>query len=156
MLNELAERLAWHIDARENVETRCRPSVDAALENRHVGIAVAGKDRRGAFGSAVMVVAQHDARRTARHQPGEFQLEPAQRYGARQKQMALRKDQLFANIDKRQLTAVADHTPQRSGACCWRHVAICGVIGCTSPVFRSKRTRVILSRLVPVTRMKRE
>src|SRR5262245_211383 len=35
------------------------------------------------------------------------------------------------------------------------YVACCGVIWCTSPVLRSMRMRVILSRLVPVTRTKR-
>src|SRR5262249_54042410 len=36
------------------------------------------------------------------------------------------------------------------------HVACCGVICSTLPEARSKRTRLILSRLVPVTRTKRE
>ena len=39
--------------------------------------------------------------------------------------------------------------------CGMRYVACCGVMRWTSPVFRSKRTRWMLSRLVPVTRMKR-
>ena len=39
---------------------------------------------------------------------------------------------------------------------CGRYVATCGVIWCTSPVFRSIRMRLILSRFVPVTRTKRD
>src|SRR5688572_27191171 len=123
--------------------------------------------------------------------------------------MIAREDQLFAQIDQRQLAAIEQHrldgvrieragdwhglsivmpgldlgiheavrqrTPLRTrwasswiagsspAMTCgetWRsghpYVACCGVIWCTSPVFRSMRMRVMLSRLVPVTRTKRD
>ncbi len=133
MLDVFAERLARHVDAGEQLETRRCPGGDAAVEDARHRVAVAGQDRGGAFGEAVVVVAQHDARRAARHQLRELQLEAAQRHRARQQQMALRKDQLLAHIDQRELAAVADHAAQRgadrdSDLRLPRHVACCGVI----------------------------
>ena len=68
-----------------------------------VGVAGGGEDLGGALDQAVAVVAQHDAGVAARHQPREAQLQPAQRHRARPQQMAAREDQLFAQIDQRQL-----------------------------------------------------
>ena len=84
--------------------------------------------------------------------------------------MILREDQLLAQINERQFLPVGQHRPEgvsvqrpRRGVRRYRrgslgqqaHVACCGVIWCTLPDARSKRTRGMLSRLVPVTRMKR-
>ena len=85
---------------------------DAAGENADIGVTVARQDRGRALGKAVVVVAQHDARRAARHQLGELQFEAAQWHRARQQQMVLRKDQLLAHVDERELAAVAEHAPQ--------------------------------------------
>src|SRR5262249_34601296 len=63
----------------------------------------------GALAKAVGVVAQHDARAPPRHQAGEFELEPAQRHRPREQEMALREDQLLAQIDDRQLLPVGEH-----------------------------------------------
>ena len=78
-----------------------------------VEVAVAGvqEDAGRALGQPVRVVAQHDAGAASRHQAGEFELDPAQRHRAREQQMTLREDQLFAQIDERQLGAVGDHRP---------------------------------------------
>src|SRR5262249_15297611 len=107
-------------------------------------------------------MAQHDARAPSRHQAGEVELEPAQGHRPREQEMVLREDQLFAQIDKRQLLPVGEHRLEGGGINSlhsrWRaqsHVACCRVICSTLPVSRSKRTRLILSRLVPVTRTKR-
>ncbi len=170
MLDELAERLARDIDAGEQHQAGRGPGRDAAVEMEKIGVAGAQKNRRRALDQAVGVVAQHDAGAAARHQTGEIELQPAQRHRAREQEMALREDQLLAQVDERQLPPVAEHgpegvrvqRPQRGARRHCRgsfgqkaHVACCGVIWCTLPDARSKRTRWMLSRLVPVTRMKR-
>src|SRR2546430_101924 len=122
----------------------------------------AREDFRRALDQAVAVVAEHDARARPRHQAGEVELEPAQRHRTREQEMALREDQLLAQIDERHLRPIGEHRLQgaqihllHSRRLAQPHVACCGVICSTLPVSRSKRTRSILSRLVPVTRMKR-
>src|SRR5579884_2857679 len=172
MLDKFAERLAWDVHAREQLVTRCRPALDATGKDRDIGIAIALQDCGGARRKPIAVVAQYDRSGAARHELGEFQFQPTQRYGARQQQMPLREDQLLAHIDKRKLAAAREHAVERLGAYrngsgkllrlhdtkglrIRRHVACCGVIRCTSPVLRSNRTRSIRSRFVPVTRMKR-
>jgi len=81
-----------------------------------VGVAGAHEDIGGALDEAVGVVAQHDARAPPRHQAGEFELEPAQRHRAREQEMALREDQLLAQVDDRQLLPVGEHRLQPIGA----------------------------------------
>ena len=208
VLDVLAERLARHVDAGEQLEAGLLPGGDAALQIRHVGVAGGGEDFGRALDQAVAVVAQHDAGVAARHQTREAQLQPAQRHRARPQQMAAREDQLLAQIDQRQLAAVGEHrldgvrieraerrfrwhdastascaglVPAHPRLCscisktwmagtrpgmtfnvCWidvrpaAYVACCGVIWCTSPDFRSMRMRLMLSRLMPVTRTKRD
>ncbi len=162
MLDIFAERLARHVHAGEQLKAGGAPSGDAAGENAHIGIAVARQDRRRTRGEAVTIVAQDDARRAARHQGAEFQFKTAERHRARQQQMTLREDQFLAHVDEREFAAAADHVAEIMRAdgmahvrTAFAHVACCGVIRFTSPVFRSKRTRSMRSRLVPVTRMKR-
>ena len=92
------------------------PSIDAAVECIEVGVAGAREDVDGPLDQAVGVVAQHDARAPPRHQAGEFELEPAQRHRAREQEMALREDQLLAQVDDRQLLPVGEHRLQPIGA----------------------------------------
>ena len=56
---------------------------DAAIETREVGVAGLDKNFGGALDQAVVIVAEHDAGRLARHQTRKAQLEPAQRHIAR-------------------------------------------------------------------------
>ncbi len=151
--------------AGEQLEPGGGPGRDAAVEIRDVAITGARKNVGGARAEAVIVVDQHDAGGAARHQLGKAQFEPAQRHRARPQQMILREDEFLAQIDQRQLTAVAEHGFDGGGTDRAKHrfrpgfvrdydevpVYICA----TSPVFRSILMRGILSRLVPVTRMKR-
>src|SRR5262249_22120444 len=107
----------------------------------------------------------HDAGAAARHPEGEGELEPAQGGRAREQEVPLREDQLLAQVDDRQLLPVGEHRLQGERQQRLReagrrqrvrgYVACCGVICSTLPEARSKRTRSMLSRLVPVTRMKR-
>src|SRR5665213_3424829 len=103
--------------------------------------------------------------RVARQQLRKAQFEPAQRQRARPQQMILRKGEFLAQVDQRQLSAVTEHGFHGGGTDRAKHrfrlgfvqdydevpVYICA----TSPVLRSILMRGILSRLVPVTRMKR-
>src|SRR5262249_1894665 len=141
------------------------------LQPINVAIAARVENFRSALGKPIIIIAQHDAGRAARHQAREIQLQPAQRNRSRPQQMALREDQLLADVNERELAAVAEHGLESVGIDrahdldarreaghdgMWAgYVACCGVIWCTSPVLRSIRMRVILSRLVPVTRTKR-
>ena len=72
---------------------------------------------------------------------GDFQLQPAQRHRAREQKVALREDQLLAQVDERQLPAVGEHgldgsrleRLRRDARWQWSrggraHVACCGVI----------------------------
>ncbi len=111
MLDEFTECLAWNVDAGEQLEAGRCPGIDAAIENRHISVAVARKDRCSAPGKPVIVVAEHNARRTAGHQLCKPQLEPAQRDRACEQQVALRKDQLLADIDERKLAALPESWP---------------------------------------------
>ena len=57
------------------------------------------------------------------------------------------------------MTLIFGSLNHRYIVCCYvarNYVACCGVIWCTSPDFRSIRMRLILSRLTPVTRTKRD
>ena len=163
VLDEFAERLARHVHAGEQLEAGGGPGGVAAVEIGEIAVAGAGEDIGGARAEAVIVVDQHDARGAARHQRGEAQFEPAQRHVARPQQMAAREDQFLAHIDQRQFAAVAEHGLDGGGGDgmkhCFRrvqvHDACCAYICSTAPVFRSILMRLILSRLVPVTRMKR-
>ena len=90
----------------------------ATVENCDVGIARTVQDFCGARHQPVVVVAQHDAGRAARHQIGEAQFETAQRDVARPQQMALREDQLFAEIDEREFAPIKDHGLEGRGGYC--------------------------------------
>src|SRR6185312_3138162 len=205
VLDEFAEGLARHVHARERDEAGFLPGGYAALEIGDVDVFGVHQDGRGALDQAVPVIDQHDARRLARHQAREVQLDAAERHRARPEQVILRIDEFLAHVDERELFAVrehclddgggegaeddyfscvmAGHSPSKTSVnalmsrpstpCLhlktwmpgtrpgmtpsgWNtYVACCGVIWCTSPVFRSTRMRLILSRLVPVTRTKR-
>ena len=151
--------------AGEQLEPGGGPGRHAAIEVRDVAIAGAHKNVGGAHAEAVIIVNQHDAGGAARHQLGKAQFEPAQRRRARPQQMVLREGEFLAHVDQRQLKAVAEHGFDGGGTDRAKHrfrpgfvqdydevpVYICA----TSPVFRSILIRGILSRLVPVTRMKR-
>ena len=159
VLDQLAERLARHVDAGEQLVAGRLPADIAAVEHADIDVAGFRQHGRGALRQPVGIVDQHDPRRTAWDQPRHAQLEPAQRHRAREQQVVLRKDPLLAHVEQRELLPIEQHRAQRPRAdaahLSGHQVACCGVIWCTSPVFRSKRTRLILSRLVPVTRMKR-
>ena len=66
MLDELAERLARHIDAREQLEARRGPGGNATPQRETVGVAGTNRICGRALGEAVAVVAQHDARTASR------------------------------------------------------------------------------------------
>ncbi len=97
------------MDAREQLEPGLAPGCHSAGEIEEVGVAGPRQDRGGACRQSVVVVTQHDAGAVPRHQTGEFQLETAQRHRAGEQEMALRVDQLLAQIDDRDLLAVAEH-----------------------------------------------
>ena len=109
MLDEFAEGFARHVDAGEELEACLGPACNTARERVEVRVAALRKNLSGALGQAVGVVAQHDVRAAPRHQTGESKLEPAQRHRAREQEMVLRKDQLFAQIDERQLLPIGEH-----------------------------------------------
>ena len=110
VLDEFAEGLARHVDAGEQLEAGRGPGRDAAGE--HVRRPCSRRERapRRALGEAVVIVAQHDAGRAARHQPRHPQLEAAQGQRAREQKMALREGQLLAQVDEREF-------PRRRAAC---------------------------------------
>ena len=115
VLDVLAERLARHVDAGEQLEARLFPGRHAAVENGQIGVAGAGQHVGGALRQAVAVVDQHDARGVAWHQARKAQLQAAERHIARPQQMALREGQLLAHVDQRQLLAVGEHGAERLG-----------------------------------------
>ena len=88
VLDMLAERLARHVDAGEQLEAGLLPAGHAAIEDGDVGVAGARQHVGGALCQAVVVVDQHDARGVARHQSGKAQLQAAQRHVPRPEQMA--------------------------------------------------------------------
>jgi hypothetical protein len=90
VLDVLAERLARHVDAGEQLVAGLLPGGDAALQTRDVG--VAGGARILAARSARPSSSSHSTMRVvaARHETREIQLQPAQRDRARPQQMALR------------------------------------------------------------------
>ncbi|KAG1244885.1 hypothetical protein G6F65_021560 [Rhizopus arrhizus] len=69
MFDDLAERLAGHVRAREQLQARALPAVRPAGQHRHVGPAQAGQLGRSLMGLGFVVVHQHDAGVAARHQP---------------------------------------------------------------------------------------
>ena len=173
VLDDFAERLARHVDAREQHIASLGPAGEAIREDEELAVAVPAQDLRRARRQPVAVIDQHDARRPARHQPRHGEFETAERSRACMQQMRLREDELLAHVEQRHLLAVGQHGPDRGGrnrlcrlrarlhsrACIARgiaHVARCGVIWVIFPVARSNRARVILSRLVPVIRTKRD
>ena len=137
-----------------------RPGRDAAVENGNIAIAVARQNRGGALGkpsassNSTMRVPRRGTSRANRSS------KPAQRHRARQQQMAFARRSAPrarrpAPARRHRRACAHDGRADARAHPSDRHVACCGVIWCTSPVFRSKRTRLILSRLVPVTRTKR-
>ncbi len=78
-------------------------------QHREVAVAPMHQLPRRAMREPVAIVAQHDARRPPRHQRVEPELEPAQRQRRGIEQMALGEDAFLADIEDRQLLAVAQH-----------------------------------------------
>ncbi len=162
VLDIFAERLARHVDAREQFEARRTPARHAAVENGNIGIAIARQDRGGTLRETVTVIAQHDAgtaprhetRRTATRSGSAAPIAPAADGSAR-RSVSSRTSTSASSLPspimpRRSRGLIRRLTPEPAD-----HVACCGVICFTSPVLRSKRTRLIWSRLVPVTRTKR-
>ena len=149
VLDELAERLARHVDAGEQLEAGRRPGRDAAVEHR------AGRgSRRAARTSAARsaspsrVVAQHDAGARGAAPGGRSRsssrLSGTERANSR---WLCEKISSSRTSSERQLLAVGEHRLDgvRAQPRCMTafarlgaidaHVACCGVIWCTLPVF---------------------
>ena len=95
MLDELAESFARHVDAGEQLEAGGGPGSDTAFKNGNIRIAEACEPFCRALREAVVIVDQHDARRRARHQGTDPQLESAQRQRTRVQQMAERNGRIY-------------------------------------------------------------
>jgi hypothetical protein len=101
--DELAESLAWHVDALEQHEPRVAPTCDPAIEHGDIRITVPGKDRGRPLGQPVVAVAQDDRRGAPRHQAGRVDLETAQRRITGEQDVGARKRPLLAHVEQRQL-----------------------------------------------------
>ena len=115
MLDMLAERLAGHVDAGEQLEAGLLPSGHAAVENGEVSVTGACQHFGCALRQAVAVIDQYDACGMVRHKLGETQLQPTQRHIACPEQMAQRESQLLADIDRRDLRSIGEHGAEGLG-----------------------------------------
>ena len=80
VLHELAERLAWHIDAGEELIAGGGPTPRAAGHNCNIAIAHTRQRRRGTLGEILVTAVVNDhARALSRHQIADDQLQPRQR-----------------------------------------------------------------------------
>ena len=128
MLDQLAERLARHIDPGEQLEPRRRPGLAAARHHRDIVIAHALELRGGALGQMVVAAVEHDdPRPPARHQIADHQFEARQRHRIGEKRVpVLREHALLAHVEQRDLVAVAQHRPdfrrRQDPVCHFRHV----------------------------------
>ena len=118
MLDELAKRLARHVDPGEQLGPGSAPAARPARHDREIAIAHRGKSGGGAFGEILPIqcaraaIQDDDPRGFARHQLADHQLKPGERHRIGEKRVALLgEDALFADIDERDLGAVAQHDP---------------------------------------------
>ena len=80
VLHELAERLAWHIDAGEELIAGGGPTPRAAGHNCDIAVAHTRQRRRGTLGEILVTAVVNDhARALSRHQIADHQLQPRQR-----------------------------------------------------------------------------
>src|SRR6185437_13516474 len=109
MLDELAEGLARHVHAREEVEARALPSAGPAIEDVDVRVAELLEPPRGARCDAEgAVVARDDARGFPREEPRRLDLQPAERKGDREEEVRLAVLAVLAHVEERDLPPVAE------------------------------------------------
>src|SRR5262249_53218174 len=77
VLDEFTEGFARHINAGEQLKPGSGPGGDAAVERGHIRVAESRELPRRTLRQAVVIVDQYNARRPARHQRADAQLEPA-------------------------------------------------------------------------------
>ena len=107
-LDEFGESLARHVAARKQRVARHRPRRDTAGQAVDIVIAERGEPSRRLVGDAVIAVEEDDPGRFARHQPQDFELEPAIGQIDREQRMAVAMRPLLAQIEKSDLLAVAE------------------------------------------------
>ena len=116
MLDVLAERLARHVHAGEELAAERAPGVHPTGKDGDVVVAEFTQLRRRALRQAVVGVAEDDPRRPARHEPRELQLEARKRQRRGEEEMPLGEDALFADVEERELPAVLEHRGERRRA----------------------------------------
>ena len=116
MLDKFAERLARHVDAAEQLVTGPPPSGDAAGEKGDIVIAELLQADRRALRQPIVGIAQHQARRPARDERIDAQLDAAQRQVAGKEEVTVTELAFLAHVDESQLGAVVEHRLQRR---CW-------------------------------------
>jgi hypothetical protein len=108
VLDQLAERLGGHVDAAVDLIAGGFPGRGAALEQRHVGVAMGEQPPRGHFGQAFVTVDHDHAGGASRHQQRDPHLEPRQGRAGGEQQMALGEDAFLAHVEQRDLAAVVE------------------------------------------------
>ena len=129
-LDVLAERLARHIDALEQLVTGRAPSADAALEDGRIGVAEVPEHRRGAQRGAIALVTEHDRRGPPRHQARQVDLEALEWRVAGEQDVAAGKGAGRPDVEQRELALVRPQPiVQRRGRDPRRHLTMLGLAG---------------------------
>ena len=117
-LDEFTERLGGHVDAAKDLEPGRGPACQPAFQEGNVRIAEAHQPFRPARHQIIVfraAGAQHNGHVAPRHQIINDQLQPAQRQGYGEQQVALAEGAFFAQVQQRQLIPAHDHRLEIGG-----------------------------------------
>ena len=105
-LDQLAERLARHVDALEQLVSRGPPAPNAALEEREIGVAEGRQGGCGPLRGPVAGVAEHDRRRLPGHESRCVELQALQRRVAGEQDMAAGEGARRPDVEQRKLALI--------------------------------------------------
>ena len=106
-LDQLAERLARHVDVLEQLAARSAPAIEVALQDRHLAVAEPLQHRQRPRDQPFSRIVEHDRCGSPRHQVADQQLDPAERHVDREQRMGARIGSFLAQVEQRDLDAVA-------------------------------------------------